>query len=393
MKKIYTLVLAVLFTCTIQAQEWESVSTVIEDFRTDHTFGFSIDGVVFRPNFYSYAADTDTWTRKADFPGGARGFGIGYTYEGKAYFGFGASGSGERMDDLWVYDPAEDTWTELASCECVARTHPAMTILNGVLYVTMGGGPNGNLNDHWAYDIATNTWSQKAAFPAAPRHHPFQFVVGDYVYAGFGHGANFISNEWYRYDPSNDTWEQLGTLQAEGRVAGTQFSFEGKGYVLSGDGDDHNSMTTGEFWEYDPENDTWIQLPAHPDWSRWAPASFMIDGWVYLIGGWSANVNGTGAGYPTTNWKYPLNPESVSTSDVKVTDIQITPNPAQEFITLPADILNQSNISIYDNTGKLMLTQVINTKSVDISDLNEGMYFLEIVDTDGNQYQSKFLKQ
>ena len=30
-------------------------------------------------------------------------------------------------------------------------------------------------------------------------------------------------------------------------MAGTQFSYEGKGYVLSGDGDDHNPLSAGEF--------------------------------------------------------------------------------------------------------------------------------------------------
>lgn len=37
---------------------------------------------------------------------------------------------------------------------------------------------------------------------------------------------------------------------AEGRVAGTQFSYLDEGYVLSGDGDDHLSMERGEFWRW-----------------------------------------------------------------------------------------------------------------------------------------------
>jgi len=61
-------------------------------------------------------------------------------------------------------------------------------------------------------------------------------------------------------------------------VAGTQFSYNGFGYVLSGDGDNHGSMNTGEFWAYDPVTDTWDELPPHPEGSRWAPASFIIDG-------------------------------------------------------------------------------------------------------------------
>ena len=87
------------------------------------------------------------------------------------------------------------------------------------------------------------------------------------------------------YSIENEEWELLESLPGEARVAGTQFSFNGLGYVLSGDGDNHSSMETGEFWSYDPVSDSWTQLPPHPGTSRWAPASFIINGEVYLING------------------------------------------------------------------------------------------------------------
>ena len=37
-------------------------------------------------------------------------------------------------------------------------------------------------------------------------------------------------------------------------------------------------METGEFWAYDPVSNTWEARPDHPGQSRWAPASFIIDG-------------------------------------------------------------------------------------------------------------------
>ena len=157
---------------------------------------------------------------------------------------------------------------------------------NGSVLVGLGNGSEGNMNDWWAYDIASNTWSQKTDFPSSPRHHPYQFGIGDYAYTGLGHG-NGIFNEWYRYEIATDTWTEVATLPGEGRVAGTQFSYDGIGYVLSGDGDDHRSMETGEFWAYDPILDTWEERPPHPEGSRWAPASFIIDGEVYLINGTS----------------------------------------------------------------------------------------------------------
>ncbi len=293
MKNIYTLIL--IFSSFFSfSQEWESVATLPDDFNTDHSFAFSIGEVGYivagnttsgySSSFYSYDPIMDEWTKKDDFPGASRGFAIGQVWDGKAYFGFG-NGAGGNLDDLWEFDPVTDEWTQLASCDCDARTHPAMVALNGEIYVGLGGTNNGNTNDWWVYSIENNTWEERERFPADPRHHPFQFTDGEYIYVGFGHGNGFISNQWYKYNTLNDTWLEVQQLPAEGRVAGTQMSFKGIGLVLSGDGDDHGVMETGEFWMYEPVFDKWSALTPHPGSSRWAPASFILNEEVYLING------------------------------------------------------------------------------------------------------------
>lgn len=144
------------------------------------------------------------------------------------------------------------------------------------------------MNDWWEYDIENNSWEQKARYPSYQRHHPYQFAAGEYVYAGLGHGDS-VYNDWAKYDPKTDTWTQAAALPDQARVAGTQFSYNGKGYVLSGQGETHRSMKAGEFWKYDPVADQWEQLPSHPGESRWALASFIINHEVYLINGVEGN--------------------------------------------------------------------------------------------------------
>ena len=39
----------------------------------------------------------------------------------------------------------------------------------------------------------------------------------------------------------------MSQFPSQGRVAGTQFSYQGKGYVLSGDGDNHYPLGTRNF--------------------------------------------------------------------------------------------------------------------------------------------------
>ena len=247
--------------------------------------------------------------------------------------GFGLSNSG-YLNDLWMYDPATGEWTEKASCPCTARTHPAFIAEDGKVFVGLGGGPNGDMDDWWEYDMATDSWSQKPDFPASERHHPYQFGIDGMIYVGFGHNGPNIYNEMYRYDPSTEQWTEVATLPAEGRVAGTQFSYGGKGYALSGDGDDHSSMDEGEFWQYDPTSDDWFQWPSHPGMSRWAPASFVLNDEVYLVNGMSYDP-GT-FDYMETKWRCSRRSQTTSPSrptSAKPTSARVTKPPIKVQLT------------------------------------------------------------
>ena len=385
MKLVYVLFLCMYFQ--VQAQDWVEVTSLPNAFNeTHHSFAFSFDDMGYivagnsdsgmRDDFYQYDPVNDSWTELTPFPGAARGFAIGDTWDGKAYFGFGYDGT-SLLNDLWVFDPSNMSWTELASCPCAERTHPAMIAHNGKVFVGLGGGGSlGNLKDWWEYDIASNTWSQKDDLPSLGRHHPYQFGIGDYVYTGFGHGDG-IFNDWFRYDIAGETWTQVATLPAEGRVAGTQFSYDGLGYVLSGDGDDHGSMNTGEFWAYDPVTDTWDELPSHPEGSRWAPASFIINGEVYIVNGTSFSQ------YVTQIYKFDLNPV-LSTHELTNSSIRIYPNPAIDIINIdvPKNLNYEANL--HDLNGRL-ISSMTNKSVIEIQNVPHGIYLVEITDLDTGQ--------
>ena len=379
---------------TAQAQDWVQVTSLPNSFnKTHHSFAFSFDDLGYivggnsnsgeRDDFYQYDPVSDAWSELDPFPGNARGYAIGDTWNNKAYFGFGYDGS-FLLNDLWVFDPSNMSWTELAPCPCSARIHPAMIAHNGKVFVGLGGGPTGNLDDWWEYDIASNTWSQKVDFPSLPRHHPYQFGIDEYVYTGFGHG-NGIFNNWFRYDIAAETWSEVATLPSEGRVAGTQFSYNGMGYVLSGDGEDHNSMETGEFWTYNPTLDSWEELPAHPLSSRWAPASFILSGEVYIINGTSFNQ------YVTEVYKYNLD-EGLSTEKLIKSSLSIYPNPATDILNIAVPENLNYNTNIYDFRGRLIGTWR-NKAVIDIQALAAGVYLIEINDLDsGQKAAKKFIK-
>lgn len=399
--KISTFIsLMVLLPATLMAQGWQPVSSLPNNYFSDHSYGFALDdtGYLVSGNtnagytnaFYSYAADTDTWTQLDDFPGTARGYAIGDTWDGKAWMGFGLSDDG-AMNDLWVYDPETDTWTEKASCPCTARYHPAFVAIDGKIYMGLGGTGTNNLKDWWEYDMESDAWTQLEDFPDVPRHHPYQFGVDGKVYVGLGHGDG-IFNTWYAYDPANAAWEQMANLPGEGRVAGTQFAHQEYGYVLSGDGEDHSSMETGEFYRYDPLTDTWAQLPAHPGMSRWAPASFIVNDEVYLINGMSLDP-GT-FDYMTTNWKFALTPSAVTDASVSsyegVTEVCGEGDvPVSALITnWGSDVLTAAEIALVQDGSTVLSVnwsgnlETFMTESVSLGDLPvDGSTSFELVVT------------
>ena len=382
-----TLLLLNLITLptVLQSQSWVQVNSLPDSFNeTHHSFAFSFDDTGYivagnsnsgeRDDFYQYDPINDSWTELTPFPGNPRGFAIGDTWNGKAYFGFGHDGT-SLLNDLWEFDPSNMSWTELAPCPCAARTHPAMIAHNGRVFVGLGNTSTENMNDWWEYDITLNTWSQKDDLPSQSRHHPYQFGINDYVYTGFGHG-NDIFNDWFRYDITTETWTQVATLTAEGRVAGTQFSYNGLGYVLSGDGDNHDSMETGEFWAYDPISDNWEEMPPHPEGSRWAPASFVINGEVYIINGTSFSQ------YVTEIYKYNLD-SALSIHELTNSTIRIYPNPATDVINIDVPENLKYHTNIYDLNGRL-ISRSKNKSVIEIQALPLGVYLIEITDLDSD---------
>lgn len=301
MKKLTSL-LSALFLCWGANAQWTQL-TELSGTGRNHPVTFSINGqgyvfTGYNTAFYNFFDDgykydpvSDTWTTLNDFPGGERGFAYGAAFNGKGYAGFGANAI-SRFNDLWEYDPNTDSWTELSSCPCTPRRHPAFVITdNGKLYVGLGDGYddqgvyNSGLDDFWVYDIDSDTWSQLPDLPGSGRHHPYYFAIGNDVYVGFGHKSNNIFNDFYKLDGATQQWQQLNDFPGEERVAGTQFSHNGYGYILDGEGVDHQNLNEGEFYRYNPANDSWTAMPFHVGDGLWAPGTFVIGDMLYLTGG------------------------------------------------------------------------------------------------------------
>ncbi len=362
------------------AQSWTPIANFPAGYH--HPVGWGLDGkgytvtgsnVFDQPtkDFHEYDPLTDSWTALPDFPGLGRSFAIGVTYNGLGYLGFGATLS-QYLNDLWSFNPANGQWTQLSSCPCAGRRHPAMVAREDKIYMGLGDGAAGNLRDWWVYDIATNSWSSLPDIPALARHHPFQFVAGNQVFAGMGHGGPFIFDDWFKLDTNTNNWVILNDFPGEARVAGTQFDHNGNGYVLSGDGDNHSFMPTGEFWQYDYTNDSWTQLPSHPGVSRWAPGSFVIGNDVYFFGG----TNRQNQTSPVTAYKFALSSSGVGLSENKQKSFSFYPNPASTSIQWNAD-LNVDQVHVVNTVGQVVVKLVPNENRIDVSSIPKGIHVIQ----------------
>lgn len=388
-----------LFTTLSYGQTWQQKADNPGPGR-HHPVTFSLDGEGYMvtgstdnssntKDFYKYDPANDSWTTLTDFPGEARSFAIGATGDGKAYMGFGDGITSGTLNDLWEYDPVTDTWTELASCPCAGRYHPAFAIADGRIFVGLGNNSGGNLKDWWEYNITTDSWQQLPDLPGPPRHHPYMFTVNGNVYTGLGHGTS-IYKDWYKWDLTTQAWTQMNDFPAEGRVAGTQFNIGDRGFVLSGDGDNHNYMGTGEFWEYHYATDTWTSHPPHPGISRWAPGSFAIGDVVYFTAG-DVSV-GNNAGLQNDLWSFNTGDVAGFKEEHK-NQLTVYPNPAKEVLRIKGlDGSQDTRLIIYNYNGQIVLETTAKNKTINIHGLSSGLYFLQIKGQE-EQIPIKFMKK
>ena len=374
------LVVFALFSTSLYSQSW--VQQANAPVGRHHPISFSLNGKGYAvtgslpsgqptDEVYQYDPVADSWTKLNDFPGAARSFGIGTVADnGKAYIGFGANI--QYLRDFWSLD-SNGTWTQLASCDCSGRRHPALIAIGDRIYVGLGDDSGGDKNDWWMYSIPDNDWTRIANLPGPPRHHPFMFNAGGEVFAGLGHRSGVgIYKDWYKLDTATNTWTAMNPFPGEARVAGTQFAMHGFGFVLSGDGDDHSYMSNGEMWRYDPGNDTWTQFPSHPGRSRWAPGSFVIDDDVYFFGG----LNRFTSLYPTDLWKFDMAAATVSMDEEIVEKTDLFPNPANEYLRWESDE-SVTQIKVYNALGQLVLTTSTDAKMLDTRNLSNGLYTVQ----------------
>jgi N-acetylneuraminic acid mutarotase len=201
----------------------------------------------------------------------------------------GGSNDEGALSTVLAYDPALDSWCEVASMAMKRCRHVAAA-LGGKLYV-MGGydvGEEMPLAEVEVFDPKANGWQPVPSMPTARRAFAAAAVAGK-VYAIGGLDDNSeLCDAVEAYDPLFGAWTQVASLPVA-RGYHTTAVVDGKMYVLGGEfiDDEGYQVATDRVDVYDPAANSWQQMAAMPT-ARHGHAAAVMDGKIYVSGGFTS---------------------------------------------------------------------------------------------------------
>ncbi|TCO09712.1 T9SS type A sorting domain-containing protein [Natronoflexus pectinivorans] len=75
-----------------------------------------------------------------------------------------------------------------------------------------------------------------------------------------------------------------------------------------------------------------------------------------------------------------------------ISKIDVWPNPVKDVLNLTSDIII-NDVSIFNVMGQEMTAPRFNDSMIEVSSLGKGVYFVKVIDANGNAYVSKFTKE
>lgn len=376
-----------------------------------------------------------TWEQKANFPGAGRHNAVSFSIGNKGYIGLGNNTSLVDFTDFWEWDQASNTWSPIAGFPGAARESAASFSIGKKGYVVCGYTTNHTTNELWEWDgdvnsptynvwtrktdfpgtgrvepvafsmgkkgyIGTgsytqdfwewdgdtasasyNTWTQRANFGGGYRGWATGFTCGTKAYIGLGTDGSYFRKDFWEWDgdinsPTYNSWTQLPNFPGDSRTDAIGVSIGNKGYVGLGI-DSTNLLNSQGFWEWDQTSHSWSQKINFAGTGRQSAEAFVIGNKVYV---------GVGYDNSSTNdfWEYCDTCSIVTNTKINTEkEIQFYPNPATDNIQLcnvsPGKTLV---INLYGIAGQKIRTVKPIDRIMDVSDLEDGVYFFEVKTTE-----------
>lgn len=246
---------------------------------------------------WQFTPETQSWIQKSPFPGDARVKAMAVVLKGKALIGLGfrphrGAYEGGYLNDLWLYNPADDSWSARKPFPSAAVDACVSFVANNCIYVATGFNGFNFTRELWKYDYENDSWIQLNDFPGTHRAGSVCCATTNHVYYGTGRSSvNF--NDWWEYIPTTDKWSKRKALPDNGRTMAVSLNIDNRVFVATG----HyvaGSLTGGhlksDILEYDTNKDEWYIRGNIPTVGRENAISFTLNGTGYIGFGESDNM-------------------------------------------------------------------------------------------------------
>lgn len=204
-------------------------------------------------------------------------------FDGRIHVFGGYTGSflgGDPLEAHWIYDPAEDAWTEGPPLP-TARGALVAVVVDGRIYTVGGATADGTTDRVEVYDPAEAMWTTAPSLPT-PREHLAGGAVADRAYAAGGRqGLGPMVDATACFEPGGDAWESRTPMPtARAGIAGATLA----GFLFVFGGEEVGEQVFGDVSAYDPTADTWTTVEPLPT-PRWGLGAATLDGRIYTVGG------------------------------------------------------------------------------------------------------------
>ncbi len=360
---IFTIVL-ILIPLFIQAQGWTSVhmmhmprggASAVKWGNYIYVFGGKTKNNRVLNSVERFDLSTGFWDKKTvrSFDK-ARYDAAAVAFENKIYL-IGGKDEAEVFDDVQIYDPVQNTWTEAHDLH-KEREGFAIAILDSHIYVLGGRKEQSSLiKDIEWYNEEDDKWEEANwemnnrradLFSAAYDNHFYMF--GGYYYGLTKSSYSATQAQWGYY------W-QSGPDLSVSRMYGASVRIDDKIYMLGGE-------TTGgktDMVEVFDISDNEISTLTGLDNPRSGMAGVAVGDTIYIIGGFEGNSD-----TPVSKVAYKVySPTSIGTSHgLSIPDSRLLvsgyPNPFNGSVSLRALIPRSGlyKMEIFDINGKLVKT-------------------------------------
>ena len=385
-----------LFTATLSAQPWTQVASMPNLAARYNAVSFSIGGKGYvttgqttsttLSTTYEYNPVTDTWTPMAPFPAGNRRVASGFAIGNKGYVLCGRDDStdtGNLHNDVWEFDPAANTWTQKANFPGGNRENLLTFSIDGYGYAGLGLNYARKL-DFYKYDPVADTWTQLPDVSYYTHHYSTAvFVLNGKGYFATGDAyssttfSDYTSDHVFMFDPATGIWTQKNNFSGGARKFSTAFTVNGKAYVGLG----YTGQFLEDVWQYDDANDSWSQVGDFTPGGRTYTSAFTLGNTQYVGNG--RTLSSTLATF--YSWQ-----PALATTENKIDPFEIVS--AHNRIVISGMSTNYS-VKIFDMDGKVVLSLDIQNDSHENTidhQLNAGAYILNIWDH-GKEFTKKIL--